>query len=313
IEGGVGTERRFWTLLQDSSLLLVVGLALIPAFKMKFWNLGGNGQVLIGALATFAVMKFLGGVIPDGVVWILMLLASVIAGAIWAVIPALFKAFFNTNESLFTLMMNYIAVVLVEYFEFQWKTGASNRIDPFPLANLPVIGDNKYLLTIFVALIMTVFLAIYLRFSKHGYEISVVGESQNTAKYIGINVKKVIIRTLILSGAMCGLVGLLLAGGINYTISPDTAQNMGFTGIMVAWLAKFNPFLMIISAFGIQFLTKGMGRVQKQFGITNDAVSSIMIGIIYFFVIACEFFISYKINFNFKNKDKTKVSDGGKK
>ncbi len=312
IEGNFGTERRFWILLQDTALLLVVGLALIPAFKMKFWNLGGNGQVLVGALATVAVMKFLGGELPDGIVWVIMLLASVIAGAIWAVIPAIFKAFFNTNESLFTLMMNYIAEALVLYFVYIWKTGASDTIEPMPMGNLPTIG-NPFLLTIIVAAIITVFLAIYLKFSKHGYEISVVGESQNTAKYIGINVKKVVIRTLVLSGAMCGLVGLLLAGAIDHTMSATTAQNMGFTGIMVAWLAKFNPIIMVLSALGIQFLTKGMGRVQKKFGITSDAVSNIMIGLIYFFVIACEFFISYKIHINLKSKNKAKNSDGGNK
>ena len=141
---------------------------------------------------------------------------------------------------------------------------------------------------------------IYLKYTKHGYEISVVGDSVKTAEYSGMNVRKIIIRTLLLSGAICGIVGLLLVGAINHTLNSSLAGGRGFTAIIVSWLAKFNPLIMIVSAFGISFVTQGMKRVQSQFGITSDAVSDIMIGIIFFFIIGCEFFISYKINFNFK-------------
>ncbi len=302
--GAFGTERRIWLLLQNTALLLGVSLALVVTFKMRFWNLGGNGQILMGCLACTMCMYYFGGKLPDGVVYLFMIAASVLAGAIWAVIPAIFKAFFKTNESLFTLMMNYIALYLVAFFISYWYPNGTGAMDPLPNANLPVVG-NKYLLTIIVVAVLTAAIFAYLRFSKHGYELSVVGESENTARYIGVNVKKVIIRTTLLSGAICGIVGLLLSGSINHTVSVDMDANMGFTGIMSAWLAKFNPLVMIATSFLITFLSKGMSQVCTDFGFTNEALSDIIIGIVYFFIIGCEFFVSYKINFNAEFKAKT--------
>ena len=312
IEGVFKTPRRFWTALRDMALLLGVAMALLPAFKMKFWNLGGNGQILMGALAAISCMKFLGGKIPDGLVNLLMIITSIAAGIIWALIPAIFKAFFKTNESLFTLMMNYIAVGLVSYFITKYSNSGSNTILPIEQGNLPVIG-NEYLLTIIVVALITAFMIIYFKFSKHGYEVSVVGESENTARYIGINVKKVVLRTMALSGAVCGIIGMLIVGSINKTITASSANNMGFTAIMVAWLANLNPITMIIAALFITFVDKGMSTVRMKFGLTNIATTNIVLGFIYFFVIACQFFITYKVIFTKKgkkdkseNKNKTK-------
>lgn len=312
IEGVFKTPRRFWTALRDMALLLGVAMALLPAFKMKFWNLGGNGQILMGALAAISCMKFLGGKIPDGLVNLLMIITSIAAGVIWALIPAIFKAFFKTNESLFTLMMNYIAVGLVSYFITKYSNSGSNTILPIEQGNLPVIG-NEYLLTIIVVALITAFMIIYFKFSKHGYEVSVVGESENTARYIGINVKKVVLRTMALSGAVCGIIGMLIIGSIDKTITTSSANNMGFTAIMVAWLANLNPITMIIAALFITFVDKGMSTVRMKFGLTNIATTNIVLGFIYFFVIACQFFITYKVIFTKKgkkdkseNKNKTK-------
>ncbi len=312
IEGVFKTPRRFWTALRDMALLLGVAMALLPAFKMKFWNLGGNGQILMGALATIICMRFLGGKIPDGWVNLLMIITSIAAGIIWALIPAIFKAFFKTNESLFTLMMNYIAVGLVSYFITKYSNSGSNTILPIEQGNLPVIG-NEYLLTIIVVALITAFMIIYFKFSKHGYEVSVVGESENTARYIGINVKKVVLRTMALSGAVCGIIGMLIIGSIDKTITTSSANNMGFTAIMVAWLANLNPITMIIAALFITFVDKGMSTVRMKFGLTNIATTNIVLGFIYFFVIACQFFITYKVIFTKKgkkdkseNKNKTK-------
>lgn len=298
-KGILGTERRIWLLIRDTALLLGVGLALVPAFKMKFWNLGGNGQILMGALVSVAIMR--SGLGQNNIVLanILMVVCAILVGALWAVIPAIFKAFFKTNESLFTLMMNYIAVGLVSYFINKWSTNGSGVLGQIQTGHLPVVG-NVHMLTIICVAILTAGMFLYLKYSKHGYEISVVGESENTAKYIGLDVKAVIIRTLCISGAIFGIIGLLLAGSIDHSISEQTANNMGFTAIMVAWLAKFNPLMMILSSLLIAFLTRGMGQVQTDFGITNDAVADIVVGVIYFVVIGCEFFISYKLNFRRK-------------
>lgn len=304
-EGAFGTKSRIWLLIRDTMLLLGVGLAVLPAFKMKFWNLGGNGQILMGALVTVAIMRSELGANNLVIANILMVICSILMGAIWAVIPAIFKAFFKTNESLFTLMMNYIAAGLVSYFISKWATSGSGVLGQIQTGHLPEIF-NSHLLTIIVVVVITAVMYTYMKIAKQGYEIAVVGESENTAKYIGVNVKKVTIRTLAISGAIFGVIGLLLAGSIDHSISEQTANNMGFTAIMVAWLAKFNPLMMILSSLLISFLTRGMGQVQTDFGITNDAVSDLVVGIIYFVVIGCEFFISYRLKFKKEKEKKAK-------
>ena len=307
VKGAFGTSRRIWSLLQSLAMLLCVSLAVTPAFKMKFWNIGAEGQVLIGGLATAACMITLGDKVPNVLLIIVMIVASISAAAIWALIPAFFKAKFNTNETLFTLMMNYVAIQLVSYFEMLWENpkGSSNIgiINQATHAGwLPTIGNFEYLLNIIVVLALTVFMYIYLKYSKHGYELTVVGESENTARYIGLNVKKVIMRTMILSGAICGIAGLLLVGGTNHTITTTTAGGRGFTAIMVSWLAKFNPLYMILTAFLIAFLQSGAGEISTVFGL-NESFSDIITGIIIFFIIGCEFFINYKLHFRSSHKE----------
>ena len=296
-DGALGSSRRTWLLLQDTALLLGVAVALVPAFKMKFWNLGGNGQILIGCLAAISCMFYLGGKIPDALLILIMTVASIVAGAIWGVLPAIFKAHFGTNESLFTLMLNYIAAGLVSMCITIWVKSGSGVLVPLSDGNFPNLFGNKYLLTILVFFVLAILMYIYLRFTKHGYEISVVGDSPNTAKYIGIDVKRVIIRTMILSGALAGIVGLFLAGGIEHTIATDTAKNMGFTAIMATWLASFNPLVMMGTCFFIIFISRGMVEVRGNFGFTNDSIANIVIGLVYFCVIACSFFITYRVVF----------------
>lgn len=302
-KGNFGTERNRWLLLRDTALLLGVGLALIPSFKMKFWNLGGNGQILIGGLVTIACMRSLGGRHPDGVVWLIMLLSAVICGAVWAVIPAIFKAFFKTNESLFTLMMNYIAAGLVVFAIKEWSgSKGSGSLATIKTANLPKLGGNDYLLIIIIVAVVCALMFAYMKYSKHGYEVAVVGESENTARYIGINVKKTIIRTLILSGALCGLIGFLLAGAKDHTINADAAKNMGFTAIIAVWLAKMNPLGTIASSFGIIFITNGIKNLQTTVGVTDNSVSNMIVGIMYFCLIGCEFFVYYALKLKTKKQ-----------
>ena len=294
-DGALGSSRRIWLLLQDTALLLGVAVALGPAFKMKFWNLGGNGQILVGCLAAIACMFYLGGKIPDSVLIPIMVVSSILAGAVWGVLPAIFKALFNTNESLFTLMLNYIASGLVAMFITIWVKSGSGVLYPLPNGHFPELFGNKYLLTIIVFFVLAALMFVYLKYTKQGYEISVVGDSPNTAKYIGIDVKKVIIRTMIISGALCGVVGLFVAGSIEHTVSTASANNMGFTAIMATWLAAFNPLIMMGTCGFITFVDKGMVEVRSAFGFTNDSIANIVIGLVYFCVIACSFFITYRV------------------
>lgn len=313
IYGAVGTPRKIWILGQNIALLLCVSLAVTPAFRMRFWNIGGEGQVLAGALAAAAYMICLSDKLPNGALIAVMAVSSIAAGAIWGLIPAIFKAKWNTNETLFTLMMNYVATQLVAYFVIIWespkgsgKVGIINQATE--LGWLPQIGNYKYLLNIIIVAVLTVGMYIYLNYSKHGYEIAVVGESERTARYVGIKVEKVIVRTMLLSGAICGIAGLLLVGGTDHTISTTIAGGRGFTAVMVSWLAKFNPIFMILTSFLLVFLDRGAGEISTTFGL-NHSFADILTGIILFFIIGSEFFITYKISFRRSAKNAEK--EGG--
>lgn len=300
-KGAFGTPRKIWILLQNLSILLCISLALTPAFKMRFWNIGGEGQVLIGGLASAACMILLGDKIPNYALIFIMVIASIVAGAVWAGIPAFFKSRWNTNETLFTLMLNYVAIQLVAFFVIIWEmpkgSGKIGIINQDTMAGwLPQIGNYKYLLNILVVAVITVGMYIYLNYSKHGYEISVVGESERTARYVGIKVEHVIVRTMLLSGAVCGIAGLLLVGGTDHTITTTIAGGRGYTAIMVVWLANFNPFAMIFASLLLVFLSRGAGEISSAFGL-NPSFADILTGIILFFIIGSEFFVKYKLSF----------------
>ncbi|MBO5745013.1 MAG: ABC transporter permease [Clostridia bacterium] len=309
-KGAFGNTDRAWITFQEIAVLLGISLAVTPAFKMKFWNTGAEGQVLIGCLVTAACMFWIGGSVPEWALIIIMLLSSVAAGILWGVIPAFFKAFWGTNETLFTLMMNYVAIQLVESFLKIADKSGSNTVGPNILVHgwVPDLFGVQYLLNIVIVGIMCVLMHVYLKKTKQGYEIAVVGESENTARYVGINVKKVIIRTMAISGAICGLVGFLLVGATSHSIDADLVSGRGFTAIMVSWLAKFNPIVMIFTAFLLVFLDLGAGEMSTTLGL-NESYGDILTGIILFFIIGCEFFIQYKINVNKKHKLFAKKED----
>ena len=298
-EGAFGNSTRIWFTFQQIAILLCISLAVTPAFKMRFWNIGAEGQVLIGCLATAMCMFLLGDIMPTWLLILTMTVASIAAGIIWGVIPAVFKANWWTNETLFTLMMNYVAIQLIECFLKIADKSGSNTVGPDKLNNgwLPNLFGQQYLLNIVIVAVLTAVMYIYMKYTKQGYEISVVGESVNTAKYIGINVKKVIIRTMALSGAVCGLAGLLLVGGTSHSIDSNLADNRGFTAIMVSWLAKFNPIMMIFTTFLIVFLERGADEISSKFGL-NSSFSDILTGIILFFIIGSEFFVQYQVHVN---------------
>ena len=299
-KGSFGTKRKIWKLLKDIAILLCISLAVTPAFRMKFWNIGAEGQVLVGCLASVACVFYLGGKIPEYLLLIIMFFASVIASAIWAFIPAFFKAKWNTNETLFTLMMNYVATYLVAYALIKWVPNGSSSLPRLEYGKLPKLG-NDYLILIITVILLTAFLYVYLNYSKQGYEISVVGESQKTARYIGINVQKVIICTMIVSGVLCGIAGFLIVSALDNTVTTESVGGRGFTAIMVSWLAKFDPIFMIFTSFLLVFLQQGAAQISQNFNVSS-AFPSIITGIILFFIIGCEFFINYQIHFRKNSK-----------
>lgn len=297
-------ERRFWMMIKELVMLLCISVALAPAFKMRFWNIGAEGQVLVGGIATAACMIYFGNSLPAPALFAVMIIASMVAGAIWGLIPAIFKAQWGTNETLFTLMMNYIAIQLTSYFVALWENPyGSNKVGIINQSTkngwLPNLFGNQYMWNVIIVLALTVIIFLYLRYSKQGYEIAVVGESENTAKYAGINVKKVVVRTMLISGAICGIAGFVGVSGIDHTISTNTAGGRGFTAIIIAWLAKFNTMVMVLITLLIVFLDRGASQIVSDYsklGI-NDHVAEIIKGIILFFILGSEFFINYRLIF----------------
>ncbi|MCD7871877.1 MAG: ABC transporter permease [Clostridiales bacterium] len=306
-KGAFGTNRRFWVTIRDAMFLLLISVGLAPAFKMKFWNIGAEGQILMGGVATAAIMIYFGSSLPTPLLFLVMILVSVIAGAVWGVIPALFKAQWGTNETLFTLMLNYVAIQITSYCVARWEHPfGSNSVGIINSGTkygwLPELFGKTYGWNVLIVLLITIGMFVYMNYSKQGYEISVVGESVNTAKYASISVKKTIIRTMIISGGLCGLSGFLAVSGASHTISTSTAGGQGFPAIIVAWLAKFDPLIMILISFMLAFLDKGAIEIASQFNL-NDYASQMITGIILFFILGSEFFINYELIFRKKNRE----------
>ena len=274
-KGAYGTNRRMWVTIRDTMMLLCIALGLAPAFKMRFWNIGAEGQVLVGGIATAGLMRSLGASVPTPLLLIIMACASLICGAVWGMIPAIFKARWNANETLFTLMMNYIAIQLTSYCVALWE-------NPFGSNSVGIINPKTQ---------AGWFPKLFGQ--ANGLNV-VIGDSENTARYAGINVQWVTIRTMAISSAICGLAGFIAVSGASHTISTSTAGGQGFTAIIVAWLSQFNSFIMVLISLLIVSLQKGAVQIASQFNL-NDYASHVITGIILFFILGSEFFINYRI------------------
>jgi ABC-type uncharacterized transport system permease subunit len=302
-QGTFKSQKKFIPALQETVLLLGIAIALAPAYRMKFWNVGAQGQLLMGALGACLVMIY-GRDLPNGVIIAFSFIASLSFGAIWALIPALFKAKWNTNETLFTLMMNYIAVQIVSFCTMNWqgKNSSMSLINSSTEKGwLPHLGGNDMWIPFIVVSLLVILMWIYLSKTKHGYELTVIGESINTARYTGIKVKWVIIRTMLLSGALCGLMGFLYATGIEHKISIDTSGSYGFTAIIVCWLSSINPLIMGAFSFLIVFLDKGAMNLKNAAyaPFLNEYSCELLVFVILVSIMLAEFFIRYRIYFNF--------------
>ena len=302
--GAFGTARKSWVTFQNLAVLLGISLAVTPAFKMRFWNIGAEGQVLIGCLATAACMICLGDKLPSGVLILVMLAAALAAGALWGFLPSFFKAKWNTNETLFTLMMNYIMIGIVRWLKGgPWEGRPGSQIIPQfdRAATLPkVLGVHCGWI---IVLILVVFMHVYMNHTKHGYEIAVIGDSINTARYAGMNVGHVMMRTMFLSGAISGLVGFIVASGANTTLYDGVAAGVGFTSITVAWLSQLNAFAMIVISMMLAIISKGAETLQTRLAVPAS-ISDIITGILLFCMLGCEFFINYRLIFRSSKTEK---------
>ena len=295
VTGSLGKKTAIRQTVRIAIPLLGTALAIAPCFKMRFWNIGAEGQITAGAVGASYFALFWADKLPQVPLLIVMAVAGAICGGLWALIPAFFKARWGTNETLFTLMMNYIMIGVVKWLQGgPWEGRPGSQIIPQfdAAAVLPkVLGVHCGWI---IVLILMVFMFVYMKYTKQGYEIAVIGESENTARYAGMNVGKIIMRTMFLSGAIAGLVGFIVSSGADNTLHAGVAAGVGFTAITVAWLAQLNPFAMVAISMLLAVLEKGASTLETQMAVPAS-ISDIITGIFLFCMLGCEFFINYRL------------------
>ena len=289
-------------LLVIFSILLTIAIVITPAFKMRFWNIGAEGQVLIGAMTAAGIAKFCPSDMPNIVILFLALVGAQTASIIWSVIPAFFKAYFNTNETLFTLMLNYIAMIAGAMAISIWIKNGSQSFGTLDQGIFPTIFGNSGTLVFIFSMVIFAGMFFYINKGKPGYEVTVIGESIDTARYIGINVKMVTIRTMAISGLLLGTVGFFIVCGVHQTFSASIVGGKGFTGVLIAWLGHFQPFEIMLFAFLAAVMEKGTATAASAVNISASQFSAICTGAFFFIIIACEFFSRYQIHLRHKEK-----------
>ena len=294
-------------LLVTFSLLLLIAIILTPAFKMRFWNIGAEGQILMGCLAAAGVAKFSPSSWPNIVILFVALLAAEAASLTWSIIPAIFKSFFNTNETLFTLMMNYIAAIASTMAISLWIKNGSQAFGILSQGVFPTILGNSGTLVVIFTVVIFAGMFFYINFGKAGYEVSVIGESIDTARYIGINVRKVTIRTLAVSGLLFGIVGFFIVCGVHQSFSATIVEGKGFTGVLIAWLGHFDPVEIALFAFLAAVMERGTFTAASAINISGSQFSAIWTGVFFFIIIACEFFSRYRVHIRHKEKPEQEV------
>jgi len=304
ISGAFRSKMAFQATIKIMIPLLIPALGITLAFKMRFWNIGAEGQIIMGAIfATYFALFWWN--LPQPLLLLLMFAAGAVGGALWGMIPAFFKSKFDTNETLFTLMLNYIALYLISFLrDGPWQDPNSSG---FP--KIAKFGKNAILGKVLgvqagwvIALVLVVLVYIYVKYTKQGYEISVVGESRATAHYAGMNYRRIVLRTMAFSGALSGIAGMIQVSGSDMTLATSVAGGVGFTAIIIAWLAQLNPVGILVVSFLFSILEKGSSVLQSSYGLSSYS-SDVLQGIILFFVLGCEFFVRYRFVFRKKRGD----------
>lgn len=296
LEGSFGTRYRFNESIVKTIPLVITSLGIALAFKMKFWNIGAEGQISMGAFAASAV-AFSFPYLPSYLLLIIMAAAGAIGGGLWALIPAFFKSKWRTNETIVTLMLNYVALKFITYLQFgPWR---DPKATGFPkIANF---ADGAVLPKVFgihigwiIALLLVILMYIFMNLSKIGYEVAVIGESENTARYAGINIKKTIITVMLISGGLCGLTGMIQASAVSNSLNLDVSGGVGYTAIITTWLSKLSAPFIVLASFLFAVLVEGGSYIQTVFNIPSS-IADMLQGIILFFVLGTEFFIRYRL------------------
>lgn len=291
--------------LVKATPLILVGLACSVAFRSRLWNIGAEGQFYLGAFGASAVV--LTAVLsPETSSWLFipaMLVAGIIAGALWGFIPGFLKARYNVNEIITTLMMNYIAVAWNNFFIYAvWSEGGFQMSPMFPrnawlprltdyAKQAPILSGLTTHLGFLIALLAAVLVWFIIYRSRWGYEIRLIGDNPQAARYAGLNIARNTILVMMFSGALAGLAGALEISGVVHRLQGSISPGYGFTGIIIAWLAKLNPFAVVIVSilFGALILA---GREIQPSGIPK-----LIQGIILVSLIASDFLLRYRVRF----------------
>jgi simple sugar transport system permease protein len=292
--------------LVKATPLILTGLACALAFRMRLWNIGAEGQFLLGAWGASAVVLF--PLVPAGTPGIilipLMMVAGMVAGGLWGLIPGVLRARLGVNEIITTLMLNYIALAWIQFWVFgPWSQGGFQQTKPFPEAawlprltdladTVPAFGGLTVHLGLVFGLVAAGLLWLFLERSRFGYEIRLIGDSPRAARYAGIDIGRRLIIVFAISGALAGLAGMSEVNGAVHRLQDHISPGYGFTAIIIAYLARFGPFRVIVASilFGALILA---GRE-----IQPSGVPAMIQGIILFSLIGSDVLIRYRVRFD---------------
>jgi len=294
--GSFGSFYNFSETMVKAIPLMLTGLAVSLAFKMSLWNIGAEGQLYMGAFMAGGVGLFFPQ-LPAPVMLTCMVIAGFIGGALWGLIPGILKALVGVNETITTLMLNYVAILWVGYLVYgPWKD--PNGFMPFTkgfeeYALLPTLPGTRIHAGITFAIIIAVVLYIIFKRTTWGYQIGVIGESQKVASYAGMSIKKNIVLVMLISGGIAGIAGMAEVSGIIGRLQYNISPGYGYTAIIVAWLSRLNPFVIILVAIFFGGLLNG-GYALQIVGLPAVMVSMLQ-GAILFFVLGGEMFTRYRI------------------
>jgi general nucleoside transport system permease protein len=289
IEGSFGGTYPISQTLAAAIPLATIALGTAVAFRVQLWNIGGEGQFYMGAFGATGV-ELIGGPAgwPAAILLPAMLVAAFIAGAAWALVPAYLRAWHGVNEIITTLMLNYVAVLWVNYLVYgPWKDPAGRNFPFSPRfadsATFARMGDGQLHTGLFVPIIGAVVLAFVFARTRWGYEVRIVGENAEAARYAGIDVRRTMLSAMLVSGGMAGVAGMVQVAGIIHLLNGQLSSNYGYTAIIVAWLAQLQPLAVLVVAVLFGALVNG-GYAVSQEGIPQ-ALGAVLQGTILFFVL----------------------------
>ncbi len=297
--GAFGSSHGFAETLVKAIPLMLTGLGVAIAFKIKFWNIGAEGQLTMGGVAAAGVALFGERLFPGHSLLFCALLGGLVAGALWAGIPALFKTSLKVDETLVTLMMNYIAILYSEFLYYgPWRDPKGYGFPGSRMfsadAWLPRIMGRAHA-GIWVALALAILLWIVLKRTRWGFELQIIGASQKAARYQGIAVERNVVLAVVLSGALCGLAGAFEVTGISHRLQQGLSIGYGYTAIIVAWMSQLNPLAVPFVALALAALAVGGDQVQMMMGLPAS-MGVVMQGLILFPMLAGSLFTEYRLN-----------------